>query len=165
MSEPIAVFDDTLGFLAAFRLRLAQLGMTCETLDAIAGWAVGKSGKILGEEPPETQANAKRNSQRWIGPESLDILMRATATKMALIEDPEATEKLKKSTRFVPRKRPMHANGKQPYIVHRQTRVKMQQIAPLGGLARAQKLTPARRRKIARLGAKARWCKPRDPAA
>lgn len=145
----VATFENYLGLVAALRSRLTELGISYSTLDELAGWTDTYATKLLGEEPI-----------KHFGPMSLDAVLGALALKGALIEDEAALERVKRHRDFVPRQRPPRlaiASGKQAYIVQRKTREQMRQMAVLGGLARAQKLSPAKRKKIAKKAARTRY--------
>lgn len=161
----IAEVSGSLGFIAALRKRLADLNMTYATLDAICGFTPGYASKILCEEPADTQANAQTNAprttQRWFGPMSFEAVLGGTALKIVLVNDPKQLARIQSSHHFIARKKPMPISATHPYIVQRKTRENMRQMGQLGGVARAQKLTPQARTDSARKAAKARWSKPK----
>jgi hypothetical protein len=147
----IATAGNYLQLVQAFRARLAALDIPYSTVDAIAGWAERYTSKLLAEEP-----------SRNLGPLSLDCLLGATGLKIALIEDPETLEKIKRHRDFVPRKYGMRTTGKQPgYVVQRKTYEQMRSMASEGGRARAEKLSATKLKGIASKAAKARWSRPK----
>jgi hypothetical protein len=150
----VAVVSDYLSLIAAFRTRVAELGINYETLDALAGWTDTYSTKLLAEEPLKT-----------FGPLSFDAMTGATAVQFLMVENPTQLERIKRRRDFVPRKyrrqNRVHAVGKHGYVVRRITRENNRQIAHLGGIARAEKLSKTKRHQIARKAAKARWSTPR----
>lgn len=144
----VATFDNYLGLVAAVRARLLELDISFETLDEIAGLPLRYASKLLSEEP-----------LKHFGPMSFDSVIGSIGVKVAFIHDDTAMDRLRRSRYFVPKKRAPNrvpADGKQGYVVRRTTRENMRQIAALGGLARAQRLTPAKRRRIAQKAARAR---------
>lgn len=151
MIRIIAIADNYLGLIAGARARLAELGISYETLDAVAGWTETYSTKLLAEEP-----------QKYLGPMSFDALMGGLAFKLALIEDPEKLEKLRKHRHFVPRRGPMpnrvtHAR----YIVRRDTREHMREMGKESGRVRKERIPERKRKSMARKAALTRWRKPR----
>jgi len=147
----IATAGNYLQLIAAFRARLVELGLNYETVDELSGWTTRYCSKLLAEEPA-----------RNLGPMSLDAILGATGLKIALVEDPEKLEKIKRHRDFRPRKYAVRARGKHAgYIVRRDTLEHMRRMGIEGGRARAEKLSERKRSAIARKAAKARWRKPR----
>jgi hypothetical protein len=66
----IAVVSDYLSLIAAFRARVAELGISYATLDELAGWTNSYATKVLGEEP-----------QRHMGVMAFDAIAGATAVQ------------------------------------------------------------------------------------
>jgi hypothetical protein len=129
------------------RARLAILNMTYETLDAIAGWSPGLTGKVLAVP-----------SIKRLGPEPIFLMMNALGCELTASENPEMVARILSRTRYSKRK---FAAGNCAW--HR-TAKKLQFTpdeliinARKGGIARAKKLSSKRRTAIARAAAKARW--------
>jgi hypothetical protein len=79
--EPITPpADNYLGLVAAFRARVAELGISYETLDELAGYRARYSSKVLAEEP-----------QRHLGVMAFDAMLGALVLKIAVIPDPDRT--------------------------------------------------------------------------
>jgi hypothetical protein len=150
LNEPIGIAENYLGLIAAFRMRIAELGIPYETLDAIAGWTPTYASKLLAAEP-----------ERHMGVMAFHTILHALAVKIAVIPDPERLEKVRKHSQFSPRKYRVRAVGSQGYVAHRVTREHLQRIASEGGRARAEKLSERELSAIGRKAAKARWRKPR----
>jgi hypothetical protein len=128
----VATAGNYLQLIAGFRARLAELEISYATLDALAGWTETYATKLLAEEP-----------ERHMGAMAFDAMLGATGLKIALIEDPERLEKVRRHRDFTPRKSRMRATVKHgPYVVQRRTREDMRQMGLEGGRARAAKLSP-----------------------
>jgi hypothetical protein len=89
LNEPIGIAENYLGLIAAFRMRIAELGIPYETLDAIAGWTPTYASKLLAAEP-----------ERHMGVMAFDTILHALAVKIAVIPDPERLEKVRKHSQF-----------------------------------------------------------------
>jgi hypothetical protein len=151
----IGVAENYLGFISALRARVAELGISYSTIDQIAGWTDTYATKLLAEEPA-----------RFIGPMSFDAILGALGLKFALIEDPERLEKAKRHRDFVTRRHRLptvkHGTVKHGgYVVQRRTREDMRLMGLEGGRKRAEKLSAAKLKAIARKAARARWRRPR----
>jgi hypothetical protein len=156
----IAITPDYDSLHRALRDRREQLNIAFTTLDRAAYLTSGHASKIL------SPSRLKRATF-----ETLDFLLPALGVKLALIEDPESLERLKKfptreakvSARCVPWGRP----GTQTVVSLRFVR----RIARAGGEARARALTPAQRSATRAQGcegemARRRWStSPSDPPA
>jgi hypothetical protein len=146
----IAECRDYLSFIQGLRARLAELKMTYETLDVIAGWTDTYSTKLLAPEPT-----------KHFGPMSFDAVLGSTAVKILLIEDPVALKRILNNRHYTKRKMPdlpsMRPVGKHGHVVHRITHENMKQLSFLGNQARMLKLSPKRRRALARRAARVRW--------
>jgi hypothetical protein len=89
--EPITPpADNYLGLVAAFRARVAELGISYETLDELAGYRARYSSKVLAEEP-----------QRHLGVMAFDAMLGALVLKIAVIPDPEKLERIKNHRHFM----------------------------------------------------------------
>jgi hypothetical protein len=169
MSEQERIVGTAKNFLelrAAFRQRLTgELGLTYDTMDALAGWGSTYATKLLSPEPSRSKdANGWRPTARALGPMSFDALLGLACVKLVLVEDPAALARLQRHRDFMPRKRPVQTDGSQAYVVHRVTREHMRQIGRLGGASRWAKVSAKRRSSIARAAARARWARPKSVA-
>ena len=72
------------GLIAALRARMAELGVTNETIGAIAGLAGGYVGKLLA---PSQIKN--------LGPLSLGLMLQSLGLKLIVVEDTETTAKMR----------------------------------------------------------------------
>lgn len=165
MTEPaariIAVFPDYLGLVTAIRARVGELGITYSTLDEIAGWHDGYSNKLLIEEPQLRGTTKNTHSQRIMGVMAFDTILGSVGVKLALVEDVRATERIRNGSFYVRRKRPMPNSVGHEYIVQRKTRENMSKMGLRSAQGRMRKLTPSKRRRLAKQAAKARWSKPK----
>ena len=93
MTEPriIATFSEYNGFIDGLRARVAELNVSGQTLDSVAGLPVGYAQKVLGPR-----------QVRRIGLQSFGDLLGALGLKAQLIEDPEAFARV--AGRLTPRK-------------------------------------------------------------
>jgi hypothetical protein len=147
MIEPrvIGEFDAYPGLVAALRARVAELDVSGECLDELAGLPRGYFQKLLGTRP------VKR-----IGLRSLADVFGALAVKAVLVEDQAALARI--SSRLVRRKNAVPAAG--THSVHFEVSKRfLRKIAAMGGKARAARLTPRQRSMLARKMALARWRK------
>jgi hypothetical protein len=85
----VGVATNYLELIQSFRARLAELEISYETLDEIAGWTTRYGSKLLASEP-----------SRNLGPIALDAMLGATGLKIALIEDRERLERSSDISRF-----------------------------------------------------------------
>lgn len=140
---------DADGLIEIYRRRKDELGLTNEWFDEYSGLARGHVGKLLGD------ARAKN-----LGATTLHALNCSLAVKFLVVIDLEQTAIMQ--ARWEMRERPivMRATASKraierflPII----TRHRMKTLAPLGGRARAAKMTPKQRSKSARKAARARW--------
>ncbi len=151
--EPVkllAVVTDYDTLHAALRARKDELDLSCETIDKAAALGAGHVSKIL--------APQQIKKPGW---QTLGFLLPALGMKLALLEDADALEQLRKfpkrEVETPGRSVPWGRSGKQTVRSLRWVR----RISSKGGQARARALTPARIRAIARKAAKARWRKPK----
>jgi hypothetical protein len=138
----IGEFDAYPGMIAALRARIAELDVSGELLDELAGLPKGYCQKLLGTRP------VKR-----IGALSLGDIFGALAVKAVLVEDTAALARI--SSRLTKRKYAVQAAGLHLEISYRFLR----KIASMGGKARQAKLTPRQRSALGRRLARARWAK------
>jgi hypothetical protein len=154
MTEPLAIgqsYDDLIRFV---RERASALGMTDKILEEIGGFTPGHIGKLLG---------AARTKN--LGPLTFGMILGALGLKFAIIEDEEATARIRK--RFDPSEKSKRVLAVASIAISPELATAvfsdhLNRIAPSGGLARAEQLTPFRRSQIARKAAKARWKRPRN---
>lgn len=148
MNAPFAVFDDYHGLVAALRRRKNDLNLSDVTVDELANLAAGHTGKLLGA------AEVKR-----LGPLSLFAICYALSVKVALVEDPEAMEKIAEFGEK--RKRPPYATLEARALgttaLSRVRPAVLSELSKLGNQARQCKIPAARRSSIARNAANARW--------
>jgi hypothetical protein len=133
---------DYSSLIRAVRARVAELGITHETLDAISGLQSGYASKLLADPPI-----------RRIGPLTLFIVLQSLGMSLSLVEDRKWMERAE--TRLVPRKTPRMLRAASITF----TPDFFTYNARIGGEARRDKLSPARRQEIARNAARARWAK------
>jgi hypothetical protein len=140
------------GMIEAFRARANErrIAITSQAVAQISGLPSYYVPKLL---------TPSKNPVRRIGMISLGPLLGVLGAKLVLLPDPEA-EKLygdRIPTRNESCAHPMltvkAGRGKQQLVSVKLLR----RIAPLGAAARNAKLSPARRKKIARIAARARW--------
>lgn len=141
MIGEIRTYDD---LHAVLRARVAELGVTREALDEIAGLPRGYTGKILGH------GQVKR-----VGPISLEPLLTALGLKLVAVDDEEAIARFGPVVEQHRTVRPR--NFELGPEVERRARELMHERAVSGGRARASKLTPEQRRQQASAAARGRW--------
>jgi len=131
------------------RERAEACGRSRATLDELAGLAAGHAAMLLCDPP-----------QKGLGFTSLFPLAGALGLAVALIEDPQAMEKM---LRYPPRdeKRVQGRNHWRNAKALGMLREMAKKSGKIGGKARLLKISPKRRSQIARRAAKARWSKPR----
>lgn len=154
MSEPLATGTNYGDLIRAFRERATALGMTDKTIEEIGGFTGGHVGKLLG---------AARTKS--LGPLTLGMMLGALGLKFVIVEDAEATARIK--ARFDPsvksKRMPMAMSiDIQPELMQAIYSDHFKRIAPLAAEARRTKISPYRRKLIARKAAKARWKKDRN---
>lgn len=136
----------------ALRTRFEALELSRATIDAAAGLAEGHASKLLAMPPI-----------RRFGDLSLFTTLEAAGLRLALIEDPAALTRAREHE-----KRARHQVRCQPAGTPRMIAASrptvLRELATAGGKARMAKLTPAGRRRLGRLAAKARWSKRRKAA-
>jgi hypothetical protein len=121
---PIAVVRTTADFLAVLKKRIASLGISYETANAMADLSDGYIAKLLGPRP-----------SRRLGSKAFDGLLRATRTKLLVVPDDDAMEK----GQLIPRRRALSVKRASPTdCVVRRDRQFMRQIGQRGGFASGQ---------------------------
>ena len=138
-------FDAYPGLVAALRSRIAELNVSGECLDELAGLPRGYFQKLIGTRP------VKR-----IGMLSLGVIFGALGVRAVLVEDEAALARV--SSRLVKRRQSVPAAGSQAVHFELSKRF-LRKIAAMGGKARAAKLTPKQRSALGRRLARARWAK------
>lgn len=151
MTEVVALISTYEDFHAALRARAEQLGVSRETIDAMAGLPSGYASKVLAPKP-----------MKRIGPTSLPLLVPALGMQLALIEDPAAMQRLAK--------RRVQRDGAQVRsdAVHLITSKRfLRKIGGIGGAASRSNLSKRKTRSLAQKAARARWAKhsPAKPVA
>lgn len=153
MTEPrqLAVVRSLAELHAAVRARTEELGISRQVLDDLAGLQPGYSGKVLAPRP-----------MRLMGRMSFGAILGALGLALIVIVDEEQLRKVQ--GRHEPRMRHMvrklyvlRKNGKhcnKPNFVKLSF---LRQIASKAGKARLIKISPKRRRQIARQAARKRW--------
>ncbi len=137
--------------LGVIRDRVAELGVTHETLDAASGLQSGYSSKLLCHPP-----------MRRISPFFMFIVLEALGLEMQITESPEAMERMQ--SRLTKRvKPPMRALGAHRSVTLHFMPDFIRQRARLGGEAYKVKVPLWRRRANARKAARARWAMPQPP--
>jgi hypothetical protein len=159
MPEPLAIGSNYDDLIRALRERAAALGMTDKMIEEIGGFTGGHVGKILG---------AKRIKS--LGGISFGLMLGALGLKFAIVEDVEATARIKK--RFEPSvKSKRDLSDAQPLRINISDEIArsiLSEFARANGRAshraRMQNHTPEQRSKYARKAARARWRKGRKPS-
>ena len=149
MADPriLAQVADYSSFMRVIRQRIAELDITHETLDEVSGLQSGYASKLLCDPPI-----------RRMGPVVLFLVLQSLGLSIAITEDQLGRQLLQ--NRLTPRrsKRVIH---RAPRIVFE--RDHFRRIGLLGAAA-FMKLSPAKRSRIARKAALARWRKARAAA-
>ena len=123
------------------RLRADLLNVSRETIDDLAYFTDGYANKVLRAKPI-----------RRISWELLPDLLRALGVKLLVAEDAKALQR----TQLKGKKRIKRQVRNGSMCLPANYRF-LKQIASIGGIRRARKLTPARRSEIGRMGAQIRW--------
>lgn len=110
--------------LAAIRVRKAALGITHETIDAIAGLPCGYTSKLLCDPP------LKR-----MGALSLGLILASLGYSIELVPDDDAFERVR--SRLEPRKRAPQAIAKVPRATWLFNSKNAREMGAMGGKARA----------------------------
>lgn len=149
-------YDD---LLAVIRTRVAALGLSCETIDDLAGFHSGYAGKLLA--PAQT---------RRLGPFSLGPMMTVCGLKMILVEDEAVMLKMadrhvrrdeRRVRAGIPRRKPVTAAQRRAIA-----KAAIAEIARRGGQksgeSRRSKMKQSQRSRIAKRAARARWNRRRE---
>jgi hypothetical protein len=149
------VCRDYAELIAALKARMAELGVTMETLDDISGLPTRYVSKIFSPTP-----------LRGLGRVSLGPLIGALGLKLIVAEDAEQLARIR--SRLIQRKarahipdEPMRHAAKMPSVARHLvvTTDFLRKIGAQGGIARANNMTRRRLAQIGRMGAVARWSK------
>jgi hypothetical protein len=132
----VATYEDLHYIL---RLRADSLDVSRETIDQLGHFADGYASKVLRNDP-------KLRIGWWCMGDMLAVL----GLRLVVIEHGKAAAKLKKRNSSNVRNGRMCLPANYRFL---------KQIASIGGIRRAKKLTPARRSEIGRMGAQIRWRK------
>jgi hypothetical protein len=133
--------------LQTIRDRVAELEITHETLDAVAGLQSGYASKLLSNPP------IKR-----MGAFTQFIVLQALGMKLQAIEDPEQLARVQSRLvkREVPR-RPLPGKGRHTAIKYEIGPDLLRLMQIRGGRNRMAKMTPKQRSAFGRKAARARW--------
>ncbi len=133
-------YDD---LVAAANARMAELGITFATLDAVSGVQEGYSAKLLG-------AICERKRMKHFGPMSFGAIFGALRVKFVMVEDPNATKNLAARLQKRRYRGKMLRMASIPWLFTPLTARKLNEM-------RQKKLGSKRRRAIARHAAVVRW--------
>lgn len=137
--------------IAALRARADELGVTRETLDAVSGMQTGYCSKLLAPVPI-----------RALGPTSLGPMLGALGLAILVVEDAEALGKISKRIERSTKKR---SNAGQKMLATKRRRKHRFPRGPeFAHIMRSRQLltqSKAKRSRIAKTAAKARWRKPK----
>lgn len=145
--------------VVALRARIAELGITYATVDEIAGFPLRYTSKLLGDSKPKK-----------MGVDSLFALAGSLGVKLRLEDDAKALKKHRESLQWmVPGNNGARAfHDKMLHAAeHRRPRAyrfrlsseHFRRLQALSTRAKMAKQTPAKRRKIAKKAAVARWAR------
>lgn len=155
--EPLAIGDSYDDLIRALRERASALGMTDKIIEEIGGFTGGHVGKLLG---------AKRTKS--LGGLSFGMMLGALGLKFAIIEDEEATARIRR--RFDPSEKSKRdlSDARAPRIdvtpdiARAILRDLGRETGRAGHEARMRSTTPAQRARSASKAARARWKKVRN---
>jgi hypothetical protein len=151
LQKPLATVRDYADLHAALRARAAALNVSRETIDDIAGLQAGYAAKLLAPNP--------QGSLRVMGHYTLGLMLGALGLKLLVVVDDAALAKV--ARRLVQRcpGQTRDFDAKRDSISSEDATVfrYFSALGSLGGRARVSKISPARRKAIARKAARARW--------
>lgn len=165
MSEPriVAVLRHEEEFRAAVRERVAELDITYDVIDLIAGYTEKYTGKLLAV-PKAAKKFTAESRAAVLGTIGLREIRDDISWR--LVEDAEALAKSMRNShwrlRVEGRPKSMLSGGEHettPIFINRRF---MRKISRLGNAAYLEKISPRKRKKIAREAAKARWQRERE---
>jgi hypothetical protein len=138
-------YDEMIG---ALRARMAELGVTNETIGAIAGLAGGYVGKLLA---PSRIKN--------LGPMSFGVMLQSLGLKLIVVEDAKTSAKMRPQWAQRKKAAPLVAMARTP---PRATWLFTPRSGRRSALARAKKLSPAERSAIGLHAITVRWRRERE---
>lgn len=170
MTAPIRSMPE---LIQALRARRDELQLTHETIDAVSGLQPGYTSKLLAPKPIKN-----------LGPMSFEMLLGALGVAVVVVEDPEQIARVSRqwTKRRAPLRKPLalpppSISASISASIAQEIQVTpalqrllhnpewMKEIGIKGGKARGMKLSPRRRRQIAKKAAAVRWSKPAAPHA
>lgn len=153
--DPLTPFCDYEGLIDALRAQKERLGLSDSAVDELSGMPLGYTGKVLGP-----------SQARNLGPASFGLLLQTLCLRLAPLEDAEQLAKLK--ARFEQKTASQARFGHDAYTMGMNSRA-VKRVLPLvfKGLAQRmtegrKKISPRKRRALARAAAKKRWEKQRQ---
>jgi hypothetical protein len=138
-------YDEMIG---ALRARMAELGVTNETIGAIAGLAGGYVGKLLA---PSRIKN--------LGPMSFGVMLQSLGLKLIVVEDAKTSAKMRPQWAQRKKAAPLVAMARTP---PRATWLFTPRSGRKAALARAKKLSAAERSAISLNAITTRWQRERE---
>ena len=148
--KQMAVIHDYDSLHKALRERKAELEITFNTLDEVAGFTSGHASKLLAPRPLKN-----------IGGTTLGLMLQGLGVQLIMEEDPEAMERI--SAKLTKSKLPpvvlavKNGRGRTRLVSKRF----MRKIAPSGGRARMEKMTAKQRSAHGKRAIRMRWRKPK----
>jgi hypothetical protein len=144
----LATVTDYDGMIGALRARMLELGVTNETIGAIAGFASGYVGKLLA---PSRIKN--------LGPMSFGVMLQSLGLKLIVVEDAKTSAKMRPQWAQRKKAAPLVAMlRKQP----RATWLFTSRSGRRAAKARAEKLSASERHSIALNAITVRWQRERE---
>lgn len=157
MTQPIRSMPE---LIEALRSRAAELQLTHETIDNVAGLQGGYTSKLFAPKPIKN-----------LGPISFSSILGALGLAVVVVDDPEQIKRVE--GRWTKRVRPLRLPASIPASIDNEVPtslavtpalkrlienpVWLKSFTSSGGKARALKLSPSKRQRIARKAARARW--------
>lgn len=165
MTTPIRSMPE---LIQALRTRAQELQLTHQTIDEVAGLQSGYTSKLLAPKPIKN-----------LGPMSFESILGALGVAVVVVEDPEQIERISKQ--WTKRERPLKPTLSIPLSIPNEFPMLlpvtpavqrlirnpqfMKEIGLRGNHARNAKLSPWKRRVLARKAAKKRWAKKITPGS
>jgi hypothetical protein len=157
MTVPIRSMPE---LIEALRNRARELQLTHETIDNVAGLQSGYTSKLLAPKPIKN-----------LGPMSFESILGALGVAVVVVTDQAAIDRVQ--GRWEKRKRPQKLSASIPLSIDHEVPLKiaitpelqrfclrpeyMREIGLRGNMKRNAKMSPWKRRVLARRAAKARW--------
>jgi len=157
-APPLAIVRTYAELHAVLRQRAADMKASRNAIDEVAGLTSGYASKLLAPMPMKT-----------LGRTTFALMLQTLGLAIVVVDDPNRHSEKVKNTAQATGRKAMLAPGKHVIDGVMETRALQRHAliimlrkngrkgAPLGGVARAKSLTPARRRQIARRAAMIRW--------